>query len=961
MNRTLRLLLVALAALGFATGLVADDSPDRACSRCIGIDAPTSPAEPAVPLLLEVDAADPSSAAGLLDAMTPDARRLATVVAHFAIDETTSTEDADARVGELVAWLKSRAPLGAVGIRWDENGGPVRAFALKRLSVQAQGLGIASTIVLEPASRTALENLYEQDAQAYVDAILVGADDVESTFVWIAENDPVKRIWARVDASSPNPLFDAAAALANGATHAFVHGVPATFAPVAAAWNAEVTGDFSPISTPDEITMLHPDGKPAESRETAFIRGKDLRTYVVPEGDAAKSMILSFDGTDRETPRRVDPSGSREITDRGVAGGRYLVGVPPTRAAFYVTIDRAQVEAPNVTREKIEVVGQKTIPVEEIVRNHQAYWSYQESAMPRYIAHNETSLRFAVGQTGESIEATLSGDHFFGPKGISDWVWSDFYVNGVKWKYGKIPELPLIQPEKVTQLPLDIHLTKEYRYRLVRETTLRGWDVYEVAFEPPPNAPETLPLYRGTVWIDKKTWARVAISMIQLNLQGDVLSNEERIEFAPFDRATHEELDANAAAPRIPSGLAWLPVEIRAQQVLSAAGRATPVERSTIFTDFRIDPRDFDARLAEADNSRSRMVRDTDDGLRYLERTEDGKRVVKEGFDKSRLFLVGGLYRDPGLEYAVIPLGGIDYFNFDLWGRGLQTNVFFAGVILSANLTNPSLFGSRFNAGVDVFGLAIPFENTMFRGGEEVPEEAVKARPLNATVRVGHPLFGFGKADLSLSISHVSFESASTTAPDFTVPTNTFVLSPSLSLEYDRRGWNLSGFYEWNHRTDWKPWGIASEYDPAQKDFSKWGASVGKTFFLPKFQRIGVAANWVDGDHLDRFSKYELGFFGGERVRGVRSGSVRAEQAVFGHLSYGFVFSKQFRIESFYDIALVDDTTSGYSRERFQGVGLAGQTVGPWGTIVRFDLGRGIGTNAQGDVIASLVFLKLFD
>ena len=97
-------------------------------------------------------------------------------------------------------------------------------------------------------------------------------------------------------------------------------------------------------------------------------------------------------------------------------------------------------------------------------------------------------------------------------------MWQDFFINGVRWKYGRIPELPLIQPEKVTQLPLDIHLSNEYRYELVRQTDMLGYRTYEVRFEPPPNAPEDLPLYRGTVWIDAKTWARVRIAMVQLNL-----------------------------------------------------------------------------------------------------------------------------------------------------------------------------------------------------------------------------------------------------------------------------------------------------------------------------------------------------------------------------------------------------------------------------------------------------------
>jgi hypothetical protein len=40
------------------------------------------------------------------------------------------------------------------------------------------------------------------------------------------------------------------------------------------------------------------------------------------------------------------------------------------------------------------------------------------------------------------------------------------------------------------------------------------------------------------------------------------------------------------------------------------------------------------------------------------------------------------------------------------------------------------------------------------------------------------------------------------------------------------------------------------------------------------------------------------------------SGSVRAEKAVIAHLSYGFVFSEQFRLEAFYDHGLIDRQAS---------------------------------------------------
>ncbi|HSP35427.1 MAG TPA: hypothetical protein VLU46_14025, partial [Thermoanaerobaculia bacterium] len=641
--------------------------------------------------------------------------------------------------------------------------------------------------------------------------------------------------------------------------------------------------------------------------------------------------------------------------------GRLLVGVPPSADPYAIIVDHAEKPQTNVTKEAIEVATKRGITVEEIIRNHQAYQSYQESIRPRYIARDTTKLRFDIGGGADAIEATIAGDYFSDSKNNrSDWVWQDFYINGVKWKYGRFPELPLIQPEKVTQLPLDIHLTNEYRYQLARETDADGYHTYEVRFEPPANAPASLPLYRGTVWIDAKTWARVRLTMVQLNLTGEVLSNEERVDFQPFARQSTQPVTAADVAKSDARELLWLQRDVNAQQVISAAGRASVVLRVTTFSDFRINPVDFDMRLAEASKSDARMVRETQAGLRYLEKKGSGERVVKEGFDTARTFMLGGIHHDAGLQFPVVPLGGIDYFNFDLAHKGIQTNVFFAGVVLAANATNPNVANTRTNVGADFFGIAIPTENAMYRNGAEQKSEVVKSLPTNLTLRAGHPFLQFGKADISFGASHTMFRRAQDTAADFIVPSSTFEIGPSVDAQYSRRGYTISGFYDYRTRTSWKPWGNLAEYDPKQKSFTTFGASFGKSFYLPKFQRIGIDLNYLDGTNLDRFSKYELGFFGTNRVHGVQSGSVRMESGFLGHLSYGFVFSDQFRMEAFYDQALINDKLAGYSSEPFQGVGIAGQTVGPYGTLLRLDIGKTVGPNAQSGFVANVVFLKLF-
>jgi hypothetical protein len=801
--------------------------------------------------------------------------------------------------------------------------------------------------------------LYETGAQSYVDILLTDAADVKSTVAWVAEKDPAKRIWAVVSAQSPNVFFDLARALADGATRAYTStAATADTLAALASFDRALIGEYAFDGT-SRIDMLDAKGNKIDEPALTFVRGEDLRTIVVPRGDATASTIASMPGDYYTHPRRYDVAGDKDVTDAGKKGGRFLIGMPPVTRPFVFTLEHNEAPHANATKEAIDITGHHSITVEEIIRNHQTYKSYQESIQPRYVARDATKLRFTM-TGGEAIEATIAGDYFFDPKGRADWVWQDFYLNGVKWKHGRIPELPLIQPEKVTQLPLDIHLTNEYRYELVRESDVLGYHTYEVRFEPPAKAAESLPLYRGTVWIDTRTWARIRLSMVQLNLTGEVLSNDERVDFQPFVRTTHAPLTADEVAKSDPREIIWLPQNVSAQQVVSAAGRGTVVLRQTDFTDFRIDPADYETHLADAEKSDARMVRETKAGLRYLDKTPTGERVVKEDFNSSRTFLLGGIHHDDGLQYKVVPLGGIDYFNFDFRNTGIQTNVFFAGVVLVANATNPNVAKTRTNAGVDFFGIALPSTQSMYRNGSEQLGEEVKSLPTRISVRAGHPFMQFGKIDVSLTVQHNTYQRSENTAAAFIVPAGTFVITPSIDGQYARWGATITAFADYNKRTTWKPWGNLAEYDPKQKTYTKFGGSLAKSFYLPKFQRIGAELDYLDGTRLDRFSQYGFGFFGAQRIHGIKSGSVLADRAILGHLSYGFVFSQQFRMEAFYDHGLIDNKLAGYRREPFQGLGVAGQTLGPYGTLLRVDIGKTVGRNAQNGFVADVVFLKLF-
>lgn len=934
--RKLALALAVLLQILALSAFAADE-----CTLCVGLAGNETAG---VLSLARVNIAD-------LPAFAPAEPKNVSLVVEYNAADLAAVEE---QTKTIIDWARAHGPFDSLGITVPNADATLAAYAIKRLSVSAQGQAVTSRIVMPKTAN--LTELFDNGAAAYFDALIVDGPEVAATAALLAERDPSKKIFAVVPIASPNALFDLGQALAAGATRAYGSG---TANPQALAqFNRSMTGDWAYDST-STIPVLDAKGATVTMPVLTFVRGEDLRTALIARGDAAAASILSLPADRFTKPRRIDAAGEREITDTGRRGDRLLVGSPAVKEPYAVIVEYVEKTDRNVTKETLDIATERGITVEEIIRNHQSYDAFQESIQPRWIARNTTKLRFDIGGGAEALEAAIAGEYFSAPDGRADWVWSEFLINGVKWKYGKIPELPLIQPEKVTQLPLDIHLSNEYRYELVRPTDLLGYRVYEVRFEPPPNASAELPLYRGTVWIDSKTWARIRINMVQLNLTGEVLSNEERVDFVAFSRDTKAPLTAAEVLKADPRNLIWLAAGVDAQQVISAAGRASVIQRTTTFENFRLDPPEFETSLAQVSASDARMVRETEAGLRYLEK-KDGQRVVKEGFDTAQLFMLGGIHHDDGLEYPVVPLGGVDYFNFNLFNKGIQTNVFFAGVVLAANATHPNVGGTRTNIGLDFFGIAVPTENTMYRAGVERPEEAIKSRPMGLFVRTGHPFAQFGKIDVSFGVSHQSYSAADDTAETFAVPSSTLTFTPGVELRYARRGWSLSASYDYNRRSQWEPWGNLAEYDPNQRTFTRFGASIGKSFYLPKFQRIGLDLNYLDGQRLDRFSKYELGFFGAQRVHGVQSGSVHAERAIIGHLSYGFVFSQQFRLEAFYDHALIDDAGAGYRREPFQGLGIAGQTIGPYGTLLRLDIGKTIGRNAQDGFVANVVFLKLF-
>jgi hypothetical protein len=889
------------------------------------------------------------------------------VVFHTPGPLVENLAELDAELSGLAAIARDSGPLNHFEVVWEPrppsdrptlpSAPPVSdyAFLLKRAAVAITGARSDARVLTQPLAPDpqALRALYGQEVAAYVDGIMlqapVSADAIAAVQTVLEELDPGRPlVIAGLPLPDPAALAVAQAAdLAAAGVAMSLFDLPETprsLAPLVVLAN-ETQGDlaFDPYSTPP--------GGAARS----FVRGSDLGLRVIARAPPGGPLQLALGDPQLGSPEVVDlESGEVEALfgqTRGPDGLRLRIEDPPPVVLLRLSRSTAG-ELDTVQGGAIDVATERQIPVEEILRRLQAFEDAQARRLSHYEGTNTTHLRFQ-GAGDTAVEVTFRGPIFFRQGGGFDWAWRDLYINGVKWRGTRLPEIPLLQPEKAAAMPLQVHFTREYTYRLRGTGEAEGRPAWVIDFEPADSqGAATEHLYQGTVWVDREHFGRLRTRALQVGLTGEVISNEEDLRYAPVD-------EGGQPAAWTPEAF-WLPLRTVGQQLLSIVNRTTVVEREVLLTDLELNGADFDQQLAAVLATDVTMVRDTERGLRYLVKEKGGEgRVVKEGYDTSKLFLLGGVFYDDAFDFP-IPLLGANYFSFDLRGTGTQANVFFGGALLQASVAQPKVRGTRWDAGADLFAIALTLDDEVFRDDREIAEETVSLRPASLGLKAGHPIGSFVRVGASYDLTSLNFSRADDTGDSFVLPSDHLLHSFELDARYSRKGYRLSLAGSYNLRSEWERWGLPDQpFDPETDDFVRWDVRLAKSWHLPRFQRLGIELDHVSGQDLDRFSKYQFGFFGATRVHGYSSNRVRAEEASLAHLSYGVGIGEIVRLDLVADAAWATDEASGLRDELLAGVGIAGSFMGPWQTVVQVDFGVPVAGPDDG-FVAYLVFLKLF-
>ena len=965
LHRALPWILATLVAAFTSLPVQAATPP---CSPCAGIqvDDPAAildslAAEPKLEGEARLYVAWPALLDGSADPATFEAIRqqggTPWMVVHFRSPAPIleNLDALEAELADLARLAKDAGPRAHFQLTWDVEDPTATdlAFLLKRAAVTITGAGGQARVIAGPLPSDAdyLRTLYGEEIAAYVDGLALtpgpGLDEAQATL-------------SELDAGKPQILFGepwpspASRTLARAA-EATAKGFGVTLFDVGSQNDVDLAPlkllgrEFQGDISYDPYTV--PSG--AEG-VWAFVRGEDLGLRVITEtADPTPQLQLFFEDAQLRGPKRIDlGSGeSRSIFQQSRTGNGLVVTLEEAAPVELMALERMSAAELEGIEERLEVADERQMPVEEILRRLQAFEDDQNRRLQHYQSRNTFHMRFLIGQGAGSIEASYEGDFFFEQDKGFDWVWETLYVDGVKWRGKKLPEIPLVQPEKAAALPIEIYLDKEYSYRLRGTADVDGRDCWVIDFEPV-EIIEGRSLYQGTVWVDREVYARVKTRTLQLGLEGEVISNEETTFFEP--------LDTLGRSAEWSSESFVMPTRVVGQQLLSLLNATVPVEIETTVENLRINSDDFTGNRETAYASESTMVRDTEEGLRYLIKGEDGERVVQEEIDTDRLFIAGGVFYDETVDFP-IPLAGINYFALDWKDTGKQVNVFFAGALVTANIAEPRLFDSEWDAGANVFGFFIRRGDELFRDGIEVPGEEVESATGQVSLFLGRPIGNFGKVDFTYSARYDDYADADDTDASFVIPESTLTHTFSTELSYNRSGWRLNLQGSFSQRSDWEFWGLPgnTEFDPEQEDYVRWQASVAKTFWLPKFTKLGIELEHLNGEDLDRFSSYDFGIFGDSSVGGYPSGLVRAEEATGIHLNYGVSLGELFRVELEGDAVWATNEATGLDNELLAGIGLEGTVTLPWQTLVNFEIGQALDGPADG-IAARIVFLKLF-
>ena len=523
-----------------------------------------------------------------------------------------------------------------------------------------------------------------------------------------------------------------------------------------------------------------------------------------------------------------------------------------------------------------------------------------------------------------------------------EFLQEELLFNGVKAKIQGELQLPIIESKRSVSPPVALNLTERYRYSDGGPGAAgQRW----IRFAPMSDDPT---LFTGQILVDEAAGRILEERSERSNLPGIVKSEKRRLTYGE------------------PAPGFWRVMNIQTFERWVLAGGVTQVQRDLVYQNFKINQNNFLQNRQKARDSKGAMLRQTEDGMRYLTRGKDGVRYVEQKQRSSGRAIGGGIMIDPSLQYPVIPMAALALFDYDAFGKGIQYSAMLAGLFNMATLNIPHLPGG-FDLGLHVSGGFLASTERPVENGELQDKDGVARQSGQARVSVGRDLgAGFRLRLQGLSIYNRFSDSKEKDyrTPGYIIPPSGFTLGLTGELSWLHRGFQLRGNYGAGNRPngDFGPPGDVRPIADGGK-YKRWGFTAAYDMRLKSTARIHGEAGMDGGSGFDRFLSLDLGGMGGSvRVSGIRSNALISDKIQYASIGYAFPASPLFRVSCRLDHArargLDDQTFYG-----FTGLGVSGDIPGFWWfTTIRVDIGVGLHSDIPGvrSVNGYIALLRVF-
>jgi hypothetical protein len=594
-----------------------------------------------------------------------------------------------------------------------------------------------------------------------------------------------------------------------------------------------------------------------------------------------------------------------------------------------------QSEADHTLYSTVEVKSGVELRVEEIIARWQQNREAQKQKLENYMASSFMSLHFESTNLGPGFDVSMQLKQFFSRDGQMELAQKEFYINGVKFGNNHEFPLPQIEPEKVMTQPLELKLNERYDYKLLGTEQVNGAMCFVVGIEPKARDEE---LYSGKIWIDGTTFREVKQSLSQRGINSNVLVNVEtqNFELVRDDKGNPFNLLRS----------------ISAQQLLNAAGRDFVLQRTVQFSDYVINTPSFGDALTAEHSSDDPMYRDTDQGLRSLQKKNGERVLVAQSVKRINALVAGVMYG--GTFNFPIPFLGKSIVDFDFHHTGAQLSTFFAGPILVTDLSKQFL--PKFRAALDLSLNGLPGENRIYGNNTELLQGEVWTWEQTAGLRASWQATTHVSVTASTYFAYDNFLRTSQADESYEMPRNGLNILPGLEIKYNRKGYVFDAQGTRGERIGWRPFGCPSlAPSPTgcgdslpnpppqnallihrpQNAFTLYNADLNKDYYIGKFTKSGWDLSYWGGDQLDRFSRYFPSFLASPRLHGIPPGTDSFDAIAMANVHYGFNLLDFMKVDGMYAYARARNLDESLQFRKFDGLEVNFNVPGPMSTLVQ--------------------------